>query len=80
MTAFRSAACLGLLLPIMGIAQVAPAGAVSASPAQIAPLTGSQSTTMQTVHCRRYFHTHRRCLVWRYGVCHRWVTYRHRCG
>lgn len=80
MKAFRSAACLALLLPITGIAQVAPAGAVPASPVQTAPLTSAQGTTLQTVHCRRFVHTHRRCTVWRGGYRHRWVSYRHRCG
>jgi len=80
MKAFRSIACLALLLPIMGIAQVAPAGAVPAAPVQIAPLTSSKSTNLQTVDCRRYVHTHRRCTLWSGSFCRRWVTYTHRCG
>ena len=80
MKAFRAAACLALLIPIIGISQVAPAGAVPASPLQITPLTSSQSTTVQTVHCRRYLHTHRICTLWSGGYCRRWIRYSHRCG
>lgn len=80
MKALRSVTCLALLLPIMGIAHVAPAGAVPASPVQIAPIISSQGPTLQTVDCRRHVHTHRRCTLRRGGICRRWITYTHRCG
>lgn len=69
------------LLPIvLGMAAVAPAGAAPASPAQLKLLTWNQSVKLQTVHCRRFIHVHRRCVLWRGGICRRWVRYRHRCG
>ena len=69
------------LLPIMtGMAHVAPADAAPAPPTQLKKIAGGQSPKVQTVHCRRYVHVHRRCVVWRGGVCRRWVRYRHRCG
>lgn len=80
METFRTAACLALLLPLMGIAQSAPAGAVPAAPVQITPLTRAKTTTLRTVDCRRYVHTHRRCMLWSSGYCRRWVTYSHVCG
>jgi len=65
---------------ILGMGALAPAGAAAISPAKLKLLTGNQSAKVQTVHCRRFVHVHRRCVAWRAGVCRRWVRYRHRCG
>lgn len=76
-TYFASAAILPIM---MGMATLVPASATPASPTQLKLLAGNQSANVQTVHCRRFVHVHRRCVVWRAGVCRRWVKYRHRCG
>lgn len=70
-----------ILVPIvLGTAALAPVSAAPASPAQLKLLTGNQSAKSQKVHCRRFIHVHPRCVVWRGGLCRRWVRYRHRCG
>lgn len=69
------------ILPIMmGMASLASASAAPASPTQLKLLLGDQGAQVQTVHCRRFVHVHRRCVKWRAGVCQKWVKYRHRCG
>lgn len=79
MKAFR-ALVSAVILPIMVTAHAGPVGAAAPSPAQLERLIGSQAAPVQPVHCRRYLHTHRRCVLWQGGDCHRWVDYRHRCG
>lgn len=69
------------ILPIMmGMAQLPPAAAAVPAPTQLKLLLGDQRAQVQSVHCRRYIHVHRRCTVWTGGVCRRWVSYTHRCG
>ncbi|MFM1814072.1 MAG: hypothetical protein RLZ98_767 [Pseudomonadota bacterium] len=69
------------ILPIMiGMAQLAPAAAAAPAPTQLKFLFGNQNANVQTVHCRRFVHVHRRCTLWRGGVCRRWIKYTHRCG
>jgi hypothetical protein len=74
---FASTAILPIL---MGMAQLAPAAAATPTPTQLRLLFGDHSANVQTVDCRGYVHTHRRCTLWRAGVCRRWVSYTHRCG
>jgi hypothetical protein len=76
----RVLASAAILPLIMGMAHLAPASAAPVSAAQLKLLAGNQSANVQSVHCRRFVHVHRRCVVWRAGVCRRWVKYRHRCG
>lgn len=69
------------IIPIMmGMAQPAPAAAAAPAPTQLKLLLGDQRAQVQTVHCRSFVHVHRRCTLWRAGVCRRWVKYYHRCG
>lgn len=73
----------GVILPFLVLAQASSADAAPASAAaagQLGLLIGAQAATVQTVHCRTFVHVHRRCTLWRGGVCRRWVKYRHRCG
>lgn len=71
-----------ILSVMIGMAHLSPATAAAAAPApaQIKLLFGDQGANLQTVHCRRFLHTHRRCAVWAGGYCRRWVRYTHRCG
>lgn len=69
-----------ILLIMMGMAHLSAAAAAAPAPAQLKLLFGDQSTNLQTVHCRRFVHVHRRCTLWRGGICRRWVRYTHRCG
>lgn len=80
MTANRLKAFLTAAPIIVGFASIAPAVAAPAAPTLLKLHTISQSKKVQKVHCRRVRHTHRRCTLWRGGVCRRWVQYTHRCG
>lgn len=72
---------LAITAPLMiGLALSAPAVAAPLAPAKLDVLTKGPKAQLQPVHCRRFVHVHRRCTLWRGGVCRRWVTYRHRCG
>ncbi|MEM7748592.1 MAG: hypothetical protein AAF346_10100 [Pseudomonadota bacterium] len=65
---------------VIGVALTAPAVAAPFAASKLQLLTTSPKAQVQDVHCRRFVHAHRRCTLWRGGVCRRWVTYRHRCG
>lgn len=80
MTRSKALVSTTILTVMMGIASLAPASAVSAPQTPLTPLIGAESGKVQTVHCRAFLHTHRRCTLRRLGVCRRWVSYTHRCG
>ena len=69
-----------VVAPILIGAAVTPASAVPATWSPLELLKSTKSTSVQPVHCLRVRHTHRRCTLWRNGVCRRWVKYTHRCG
>lgn len=52
---------------------------VQAAPMSTAPALGNTSPAATPVHCRRYYHCHRRCWTGRYGRYH-CRRFCHRCG
>lgn len=82
MKALKVLASATLLPMVVGMAHLTPAAAAPtlAPTYQFKLLFGDQNATVQTVRCRRYIHVHRRCTLWRGGICRRWVSYTHRCG
>lgn len=75
-----TSATLLAIVSSMSHLALAAVAAPALTPPQLNLLIGNENANIQTVHCRRFVHVHRRCVVWRGGVCRRWVRYRHRCG
>ena len=80
MKASRLLAAIAMIPIMIGSTHIAAAGPVPLSLNKFELLKSSQNAKLKTVHCRRFVHVHRRCTLWRGGVCRRWVSYRHRCG
>lgn len=80
MNAYKALAVATILPFVMGITHLAPAVAAPAITTQFKLIASGENSQMQTVDCRRYVHSHRRCTLWAGGVCRRWVRYTHRCG
>lgn len=80
MKAYKVLAVASILPFMMGIAHLAPASATPAIATQSKLIAGGQNSQVQTVDCRSYVHVHRRCTLWRGGVCRRWIKFTHRCG
>ncbi len=69
-----------VIVPFMLAAQLSLADAAPVFSPQLSLFVGTPVATVQTVHCRQFVHVHRRCVVWRGGICRQWVRYQHRCG
>ena len=80
MRVWQSFAFLAAASFMLGMGNLVPAEASPLPPPKANFFTMQNGEKLQTVHCRRYLHTHRRCTLWRRGVCRRSVTFRHRCG
>jgi hypothetical protein len=65
-----------LLALLAGAATAATPGASNLSTI----LPSLSPSLVESVHCRRFVHTHRRCIRWRGGACRSWRVVRHRCG
>jgi hypothetical protein len=65
-----------LLLGSPGSAEATPLHSVADL---LTTLQSHTSPLVEPAHCRRYVHTHRRCVRWRRGICRSWRTWRHRC-